>query len=175
MKKHLPFSVSILAVLLLLRSPDSLIAQTEPITVPDYAYGEIHANYGLTSSQGVAKPTPYGSFDLMEYLVEKPSDVFLAHGYRSWGYPETILLICTDLPLLNYPGYHGVWDMSHMGCSGEGIQGHMNSWGGIIAEPANQKIWSLVGAMNEDNGPTVNHCIGLICYPPPSSWGSGNS
>ncbi len=154
---------------------NQLYAQTE-LTVPDYSYGGVSARDGATSSLGVAQSGPYGN-SITSGIAERPYDVFVAHGYRWWGFSGITTGYCVSYPIFNYPGYHGVWDMSGLGCAaapGEAHIGFMGSWGGVIAEPASRKIWSLIGASNKDNGPTEPY-IFILTYPPPSIWGSGSS
>ena len=141
----------------------------QELTVPDYSYGEVFGKYGTVTPQGVANPGPYGGYSTGK--DERPYDVFLGYGYRWWSYPGVPISICNDLPVFNYPGYHGVWDMSGLGCLGDLPIGYMGSWGGVIVEPDSRQIWSLAGAMNKNNGPTEQHCIGFFCYSPSSIWG----
>ncbi|MGQ1785180.1 choice-of-anchor U domain-containing protein [Saccharicrinis sp. GN24d3] len=144
----------------------------QELTVPDYAYGTVYSEWGTVDGQGVTNPGPYAGYS--EGDEERPADVFLAHGYRWWGYPENILLICHKFQPFNYPGYHGVWDMSHLGCSGA-MLGHSAAWGGVVVEPELRSISCLGGTQNDDDGPTEQWCIWLgmnkICYPIPSHWG----
>jgi len=125
------------------------------LTVPDYSYGEVFGDYGLVTVEGRPYPEKYGVGT--SGTDERASGLFLAHGYRWWGYASFPLLVCIDLPEFNYPGSHGVWNMGLVSCS-MGNEGHMGSWGGVIIEPPNRTIWSLGGAMNE-NGPTAPVCL----------------
>jgi hypothetical protein len=151
---------------------------SQDITVPDYSYGSVYSEQGRVSQSGVATPGPYGANSTGE--EERASGLFNAHGYRWWSYPSYTLLICGDLPPFNYPGAHGIWDMSSLGCTNPPI-GYMASWGGVITDPDTRTIWSITGAKNH-NGPTTQYCVdvpwlpgGKICYPPPSTWGYGSS
>ncbi|HBE42480.1 MAG TPA: hypothetical protein DDW27_15025 [Bacteroidales bacterium] len=153
-----------------------LLAQD--ITVPDYSYGAIQSQYGTVTSYGVTNPGPYGGYSYGE--DQRASGIFFANGYRWWGYPSYPLMICGKLPDFNFPGNHGVTDMSGLGCANPPI-GFKGSWGGVIAEPASRTIWSITGARNND-GPTEKYCIevpwlpsGQICYAYPSTWGYGSS
>ncbi len=153
------------------------VLSAQELTVPDYSYGEVFSQYGTVTSQGVANPGPYGGYSTGS--KERSSGVFLAHGYRWWGYPGNLLLICNPeyIPKFNFPGFHGIWDMSNLTCGNPPI-GYMASWGGVIAEPDEQEIWSLIGTKHE-NGPTSQYCVDFmgsqICYNLPSSWGFGSS
>ncbi|WP_010662674.1 choice-of-anchor U domain-containing protein [Marinilabilia salmonicolor] len=148
--------------------------ENETGTVPDYSYGEVLTMWGTVTDEGVANPGPRGGYSESE--EESPSGVFLANGERWWGYPEALLLICNGFPAFNYPGFHGVWDMSHLACS-SGILGHMAAWGGVVIEPEERMIRCLGGAINQDDGPTNQYCVpnpfgsGEICYGIPSQWG----
>ncbi|MBN2863127.1 MAG: T9SS type A sorting domain-containing protein [Bacteroidales bacterium] len=162
----------------MLTRPGFLLAQIEPITVPDYSYGAVYSEQGRVSQSGIATPGPNGAYSQGEDA--RASGIFNAHGFRWWGYPSYILLICGDFPPFNYPGAHGIWDMSSLGCANPPI-GYMASWGGVITDPDKRTIWSISGAKNE-NGPTTQYCVdvpwlpgGKICYPPPSTWGYGSS
>ena len=163
------------AFLWLLPYMNPLAAQE--ITVPDYSYGEVYSEYGTVTQEGVADPGPYGGYSTGQ--DERSSGVFLAHGYRSWGYPSNVLLICGQLPKFDFPGSHGVYDMSSFGCSNPPI-GYKSSWGGVVADVNDQEISCLTGARNK-NGPTAPYCIdnpfggGQICYGIPTSWGFGSS
>lgn len=166
-----------LLALFLLKTSTSLNAQPSTITVPDYSYGAVQSQYGTVTSSGVANPGPYGGYLTAEN--ERASGVFLAPGFRWWGYPSYPLLICGKLPEFSFPGSHGVMDMSSLGCMNPPI-GYMGSWGGVITDPANRTIWCLNGAKHE-GGPTNKYCIpnpfgsGQLCYNPPSNWGYGDS
>ncbi len=155
-------------------STDVVLALPDVGTVPDYSYGEVLTMWGTVTDEGVANPGPRG--DYTDGVEEGPSGLFLANGKRWWGYPGSVLLICNGFPPFNYPGNHGVWDMSHLACSG-GILGHMAAWGGVVIEPDERRIRCLGGAINQDDGPTNQYCIpnpfgsGEICYGIPSQWG----
>lgn len=154
---------------------NELLAQemTE-LTIPDYSYGTVYSTYGKVSQYGVEIQ---GDFTTFEGELEGAAGTFLAHGFRWWGYPSFPLLICGDPQKFNYPGYHGVWDMSSLGCMNPPIGYHF-AWGGVIADPANRQIRTLTGSVNQ-NGPTAPYCIQIgftqICYPIPSTWGYGSS
>lgn len=60
------------------------VLYAQELTVPDYSYGEIFSQYGTVTPQGVANPGPYGGYSTGS--KERSSGVFLAHGYRWWGY-----------------------------------------------------------------------------------------
>ncbi len=147
------------------------------LTVPDYAYGAIQAQQGRVTVNGITNPGPYGGYLLGE--DERQNGISIAKGYRWWGYVSYPMLICGDLPEFCFPGNHSIMDNTIYGCINPPI-GYMASWGGVVAEPATQTIWSLVGAKN-NNGPTASYCIpnpfgpGQICYAPPSIWGYGSS
>jgi hypothetical protein len=174
MKKVFLISIFFSAILLVCKTK---YMSAQEVTVPDYAYGSVYSEYGSVTQSGVADPGPYGGYSTGE--DERSSAVFLAHGYRWWGYPSYVLLMCGDFPFFNYPGFHGVWDMSSLGCANPPI-GFKASWGGVISDPPSNTIWCLTGAVNE-NGPTAPYCIpnpfgsGQICYPAPSAWGYGSS
>jgi hypothetical protein len=144
------------------------------LTVPDYSYGTVYSTYGKVRQDGAEI---MGNFWTFEGELEGAAGAFLAHGFRWWGYPSAPLLICGDPQNFNYPGYHGVWDMSNLGCMNPPIGYHF-AWGGVIADPANRQIRSLTGSVNQ-NGPTAPYCIQIgfqqICYPIPSLWGFGSS
>ena len=148
---------------------------SQGLTMPDHSYGEIDAFWGFANHEGVATPGPYGFYS--NKTQEQSSGVFLGHGYRWWGYPGAILLICNDFPKLDYPGMHGAWDMSSLSCSGYGYNGYTASWGAVVVDPASRKIHSTGIVMNHNSGPTYQYCIpnpfgsGFICYPTPSTWG----
>ncbi|MDX2414811.1 MAG: FlgD immunoglobulin-like domain containing protein [Bacteroidales bacterium] len=171
--------VFVCAFLWIVLGMNQLYAQVmTELTVPDYAYGLVGAGDGATSSEGVAQYGPYGNSPTVGEL-ERPYDVFIAHGYRWWGFFSSGIItgFCVSYPTFNYPGYHGVWDMSGLACvaaPGEAHIGFNGSWGGVVVEPASRKIWSLIGASNKDNGPTEPY-IFIFTYPPPSIWGSGSS
>ncbi len=156
---------------------DSLFAQPISVTVPDYAYGMINSEYGTVTTYGVANPGPYGGYSVQENA--SPNGIAYAHGFRWWGYPSYPLLICGKLPSFNFPGDHGVWDNSLLPCMNPPT-GAMGSWGGVIIEPENRKIWALTGA-KKIGAPTSPYCIpnpygsGQICYGLPSTWGKGES
>lgn len=145
------------------------------LTVPDYAYGAIQSQYGTVSSSGITRPGPYGWNSTV--ADQRQNGIFIANGYRWWGYPSYALTICGSFPEFNFPGNHGIVDMSGLGCTYPPI-GYMASWGGVIASPAQQTIWGLTGS-KQHNGPTSPYCIpnpygpGQICYPPSSTWGYG--
>jgi hypothetical protein len=174
MKKLLLLSIFFSAILLVFKT-DYISAQE--VTVPDYSYGTVYSEYGSVTQSGVVDPGPYGGYSTGE--DERPSGIFLAHGYRWWGYPSNILLMCGDFPVFNFPGFHGIWDMSALGCGNPPI-GFKASWGGVISDPSSKTIWCLSGAVNQ-NGPTAPYCIpnpfgsGQICYPAPSVWGYGST
>ena len=173
MKKRLLISVFIGALLFMAWNTNCVFAQE--ITVPDYTYGTIQSQYGTVTPQGIANPGPYGGYSVGEN--ERSSGLFLASGFRWWSYPGIGLIICGDFPVFNYPGYHGIWDMSSIGCINPPT-GYMASWGGVITDPASRKIWSLTGSQNH-HGPTEKYCGNpgphQICYDIPLSWGAGSS
>ena len=177
MRKSLLPSTFICALLILALNTDSLIAQTVSVTVPDYAFGMIKSEYGTVTTSGVANPGPDGGYSVQENA--SPAGVAYAHGFRWWGYPSYPLLICGPLPRFNFPGDHGVWDNSSLACMNPPT-GAMGSWGGVIIEPENRKIWALTGA-KKIGAPTTPYCIpnpygsGQICYDLPSTWGRGTS
>ncbi len=178
MKKQFSILMFLLLVLFLSQHTVSLTAQTTPITVPDYAYGDVYSEYGTVTQLGVANPGPYGGYINAE--DQRQNGIFFAKGYRWWGYPSYPLLICGQLPEFDFPGKHGYADMTSLGCGNPPI-GHMASWGGVIAEPASRTIWCITGSKNH-NGPTAQYCVevpwlpaGEICYSPPSTWGYGSS
>jgi hypothetical protein len=143
MKKLLIIFMFIGAFLWMALTANKLHAQgmTE-LTVPDYSYGEVFGQYKLRPPEGYVYDPPQEGY--YEGTKESPSGVFLANGYRWWGYPLFPLLICVKPPVLNYPGSHGVGYLSMTGCSNP-PDGHYASWGGVIIEPENRKIWSLGG------------------------------
>ena len=175
MKKVFFISALIGSLSFLLLGTNHLLAQE--LTVPDYSYGTVYSEYGSVTQDGVTSPGPYGGYSTGE--DERVSGVFLAHGYRWWGYPSYVFLQCGYFPPFNFPGSHGVWDMSDLGCS-NGPIGFMGSWGAVVADPSTRKISAIVLAEN-DNDPTAPYCIpnpfgsGQICYPAPSTWGYGSS
>ncbi|MGV8827562.1 MAG: T9SS type A sorting domain-containing protein [Breznakibacter sp.] len=153
------------------------LSTAQRLTVPDYAYGAIQSQYGTVTNTGVTNPGPYGAYVLGE--KEKSSALFMAKGYRWWGYASYPLLICGPFPPFNFPGNHGIVYDFFLGCMNPPI-GYMASWGGIIADTESRTIWGISGSRNH-NGPTASYCIpnpfgsGLICYPPGSTWGYGSS
>jgi len=175
MKKHLLTFMFISAIVSIALSVNELNAQPmTKLTVPDYSYGTVYSTYGKVRQDGVET---MGNFWTFEGELEGAAGAFLAHGFRWWGYSSASLLICGDPQNFNYPGYHGVWDMSSLGCMNPPIGYHF-AWGGVIADPANRQIRSLTGSVNQ-NGPTAPYCIQIgfqqICYPIPSLWGFGSS
>ncbi len=177
MKKSLLPLTFIFALLLMTWNTDSLFAQPVSVTVPDYAYGMVNSEYGTVTQAGVANPGAYGGYSVQENA--SPNGVAYAHGFRWWGYPSYPLLICGPLPRFNFPGNHGIWDNSLLPCMNPPT-GAMGSWGGVIIEPENRKIWALTGA-KKIGAPTAPYCIpnpygpGQICYNLPSTWGRGTS
>lgn len=175
MKKLLPVLIFFFSMFFLMQNTLSLMAQPATITVPDYSYGSLQSQYGTVTPSGVANPGPYGGYSVGE--AEKASGIYLGKGFRWWGYPGYFLLICGKLPDFDFPGNHGIMDMTSIGCMNPPV-GYMGSWGGVISDPANRKIWCLSGVKHH-GGPTNPYCIpfgsGQICYPPPSSWGFGES
>ena len=174
MKKHY-FIHAIFVVFLWQISIHLLFAQE--LTYPFSSFGEVYVEYGTVTQDGVANPGPRGGYSSENRI--SASELFFAKGYRWWGYPGAPLFICGDLPEFNFPGYHGVWDMTGLGCMNPPI-GYKGSWGGIMIDPVARQIYCLVGAINH-NGPTAQYCIpnpfgsGQICYSIPSSWGYGSS
>ena len=177
MRKSLLPLTFICIVLIVAWNTDPLLAQPISVTVPDYAYGMVNSEYGTVTQAGVANPGAYGGYSVQENA--SPNGVAYAHGFRWWGYPSYPLLICGPLPRFNFPGDHGVWDNSSLGCMNPPT-GAMGSWGGVIIEPENRKIWALTGA-KKIGAPTAPYCIpnpygpGQICYNLPSTWGRGES
>ncbi len=127
-------------------SINKLYAQTE-LTVPDYSYGEVFGHYKLRPPEGVVYSSGEG---YNKGKDESSSGVFLANGYRWWGYTSFPLFLCAAAPEFNYPGSHGVWNSGLVGCTNSPI-GHYASWGGVIVEPENRKIWSLGGVIHKNS------------------------
>ncbi len=147
MKRLLYVLIFICIFLWIALSVNKLHAQeVTELTVPDYSYGEVFGQYKLRPPEGVVYSNPEGYYTGKD---ESPSGVFLANGYRWWGYPSFPLFICTKPPEFNYPGNHGVWSQSMIGCQDAPV-GHYTSWGGVIIEPENRKIWSLGGVDHEN-------------------------
>ncbi len=149
--------------------PFTTVANAQDITVPYYSHADVFAERGLVSRDGVAEPGPYGDYSTAD--DQGPGSIFFAHGYRWWGYPSEMFLLCDQYPSFDFPGHHSLTYAT--GCANPPI-GSMAGWGGIIADPEAGAITSLVGASNV-NGPTHQYCVpfgqGQICYPPPSTWG----
>ncbi len=175
MKKLLLKMLILITLTCMLSKINSICAQG--LTVPDYSYVSVYATSAVESQTGITDPGPYGNYSLGE--IEHPFGIFYGHGYRWWGYPTAPLLICGDFPLFNFPGFHGIYDLTSLGCSNPPI-GFMASFGSVITDPDTKQIWCLAGAANQ-NGPFTQYCIpnpfgsGQICYPPSPTWGFGSA
>ena len=145
----------------------------------DYSYAEIYATHGLVTQEGVADPGAYGGYSSVE--DEGTAPIFFAHGYRWWTYPSGCdIWVCRYYVTFDFPGSHFCQNDSDLGCM-DGPTGGKASWGGIIVDQEEGKISSLVGATNDDDGPTAQYCVdnpfgtGPICYGIPSTWGYGSA
>ena len=148
---------------------NELLAQemTE-LTVPDYSYGAVGAGTGTVTYWGITNPGPYGEKSTRG--EERPYDVFFAHGWRWWQYVVNEFR-CRDFPDFNFPGLHGYGFTSYGACPPMVPDiGDMASWGGVVVESASRQMWSLAGAVNNDNGPTEPYVF-ILTYPPSSIWG----
>ncbi|MBN2863131.1 MAG: T9SS type A sorting domain-containing protein [Bacteroidales bacterium] len=149
------------------------------ITVPDYCYGYVEGEHDNVLLDGSALRNPYPESSYGP--AERTSGLFLAKGFRWWGYPpEFWLNPCYELEHFDYPGSHGIIDWQGAACGGTNPSvGYCAGWGGVIVDPAGGKIICLNGAASND-GPTIQNCIRnwmglLICYPAPSIWGESLS
>ena len=89
MRKSLLTLTLICTFLLMAWNKDSLFAQPISVTVPDYAYGMVHSEYGTVTQSGVANPGAYGGYSVQESCPGYGGCV----GIPGWS---NQLLVCLD-------------------------------------------------------------------------------
>ncbi len=169
-------TVALFVPLAFLMAISVTVAKVHALTLPYYSYAEVFSERGFVSQDGVADPGPYGDYSSAE--DESSGPLFVAHGYRWWGYCGECIMPCIPRYRFDFPWPHGYHPCDpNIGCINPPI-GWMASWGGIIADPEGGTITSLVGAWHH-GGPTQQYCVpnpfgpGEICYGIPSTWGFG--
>ncbi len=176
MKKSLSILTIICIILFRGWNPGSLSAQL--ITSPDYCYASVESEHDNVLMDGAALRNPYPKASYG--TAERSTGLFMAKGFRWWGYPEFWINPCYKLELFDYPGLHGLIDWQGTACGGTNPSvGYCAGWGGVNIDPEGKKILCLNGASSH-GGPTIQNCIPnwmglLICYPAPSVWGKSMS